>query len=112
MHAGQLRREASPGRDQSVRGVPAVGAPVSAGRVLWTVWCLAWAGLWATLDVLAMTGGYGGSAAGKLTVGALFLVAVAAIWLPFIRPRASGQATRKEAAPGSEPNPPAGRGAG
>ena len=26
------------------------------GRVLWVIWCLAWAGLWLVLSVLAWTG--------------------------------------------------------
>jgi hypothetical protein len=70
-----------------------VGAPVSAARVAWVIWCLAWAGFWLTIDLLAVTGGYAGSLAGRIVVGALFVAAVSAIWLPFTRPRhAGGQA--------------------
>ena len=29
---------------------------MSTGRVLWIIWCLAWAGLWAVVSVLAWTG--------------------------------------------------------
>lgn len=29
---------------------------MSTGRVLWIIWCLAWAGLWTVLSVLAWTG--------------------------------------------------------
>ena len=29
---------------------------MSTGRVLWAIWCLAWAGLWTVVSVLAWTG--------------------------------------------------------
>ena len=29
---------------------------MSTGRVLWIIWCLAWAGLWTVISVLAWTG--------------------------------------------------------
>ncbi len=56
------------------------------GRVLWVIWCLFWAGVWAVLALFAWTGV---AATWQLVLfPALAGGSVAALWLPVGKPRA------------------------
>lgn len=64
---------------------------MSTGRVLWIIWCLAWAGLWVVISVLAFTGV---AARWQLvTFPSLALASAAAITLPVGTEKRAGPST-------------------
>ena len=78
---GEIRRAAGLIRTRGTGcRCAAYDEPMSTGRVLWIIWCLAWAGLWAVVSVLAWTGT---AAAWQLVLFPwLTLAAVGAITVP------------------------------